>query len=149
MEPPPLRPTRTQRLTVLNTKTLASERRIALPTGCTSSVKIHLGRQQEERQAAGTDGTDNGLVFAIPQGRPLDTHLARRFRLLHSAGTPGDPLPRIHHSTANAVTPHKSPARAHLTGLPMCISVLLCGTWAGSWNSTRSFGSHDADGASR
>ncbi|RAJ54325.1 phage integrase family protein [Streptomyces sp. PsTaAH-130] len=40
-------------------------------------------RQQEERQAAGTDWTDNGLVFTIPKGRPLDpTNLTRRFRRL-------------------------------------------------------------------
>jgi integrase len=58
-----LQRTRSQGLTVLNTKTLASERRIALPTECINSLKIHQERQQEERQAAGTGWTDNGLVF--------------------------------------------------------------------------------------
>ncbi len=54
---------RSQGLTVLNTKTLASERRIALPAECVNSLKIHQERQQKERQAAGTGWTDNGLVF--------------------------------------------------------------------------------------
>lgn len=61
-----LQRTRSQGLTVLNTKTLASERRIALPTECISSLKIHQERQQEERQVAGTGWTDKGLVFATP-----------------------------------------------------------------------------------
>ncbi len=67
-----LQRTHSQGLTVLNTKTLASERRIALPTECISSLKIHQERQQEERQTAGTGWTDNGLVFTTPKGRPLD-----------------------------------------------------------------------------
>ncbi|MGA5474214.1 tyrosine-type recombinase/integrase [Streptomyces arboris] len=74
-----LQRTRTQGLTVLHTKTLASERRITLPTECLSSLKIHQERQEEERQAAGTGWTDNGLVFTTPKGRPLDpTNLTRR-----------------------------------------------------------------------
>ncbi|MFB7114489.1 tyrosine-type recombinase/integrase [Streptomyces sp. NPDC056291] len=82
-----LQRTRTQGLTVLNTKTLASERRIALPTECIDSLKIHQERQQEKRQAAGTGWTDNGLVFTTPKGKPLDpTNLTRCFRrLLHKA----------------------------------------------------------------
>lgn len=82
-----LQRSRTQGLTVLHTKTLTSERRIALPTDCISSLKIHQERQQEERQAAGTSWTDNGLVFTTPTDRPLDpTNLTRRLRrLLHGA----------------------------------------------------------------
>ncbi|MEV6421302.1 tyrosine-type recombinase/integrase [Streptomyces sp. NPDC051662] len=83
-----LQRTRSQGLTVLNTKTLASERRIALPTECINSLKIHQERQQEERQAARAGWTDNGLVFTTVKGGPLDPgYLTRRFRrLLHSAG---------------------------------------------------------------
>ncbi|MFJ8495795.1 tyrosine-type recombinase/integrase [Streptomyces sp. NPDC094038] len=97
-----LQRTRSQGLTVLNTKTLASERRIALPTECLSSLKIHQERQQEERQAAGTGWTDNGLVFTTPKGRPLDpTNLTRRFRrLLHSAGLRTIRFHDLRHSTA-------------------------------------------------
>ncbi len=94
-----LQRTRSQGLTVLNTKTLASERRIALPTECLSSLKIHQERQQEERQTAGTSWTDNGLVFTTPNGRPLDpTNLTRR--LLHSAGLRTIRFHDLRHSTA-------------------------------------------------
>ncbi|GAA1712445.1 hypothetical protein GCM10009680_61840 [Streptomyces yatensis] len=83
-----LQRTRSGGLTVLNTKTLASERRIALPTECINSLKIHQERQQEDRQAAGTGWMGNRLVFTTPKGRPLDpTNVTRRFhRLLHKAG---------------------------------------------------------------
>ncbi|MEU3201766.1 site-specific integrase [Streptomyces sp. NPDC006996] len=97
-----LQRTRSQGLTVLNTKTLASERRIALPTECINSLKIHQERQQEERQAAGTSWTDNGLVFTTPKGRPLDpTNLTRRFRrLLHGAELRTIRFHDLRHSTA-------------------------------------------------
>ncbi|CAL9670290.1 Tyrosine recombinase XerC [Streptomyces sp. enrichment culture] len=97
-----LQRTRTQGLTVLNTKTLASERRIALPTECIASLKIHQERQQEKRQAAGTGWTDNGLVFTTPKGKPLDpTNLTRRFRrLLHKAELRTIRFHDLRHSTA-------------------------------------------------
>ncbi|TXS27973.1 site-specific integrase [Streptomyces sp. gb1(2016)] len=97
-----LQRTRSQGLTVLNTKTLASERRIALPTECINSLKIHEERQQEERQAAGTSWTDNGLIFTTPKGKPLDpTNLTRRFRrLLHSAELRTIRFHDLRHSTA-------------------------------------------------
>ncbi|MCN9244856.1 site-specific integrase [Streptomyces sp. RY43-2] len=97
-----LQRTRTQGLTVLNTKTLASERRIALPTECIASLKIHQERQQEKRQAAGTGWTDNGLVFTTPKGKPLaPTNLTRRFRrLLHKAELRTIRFHDLRHSTA-------------------------------------------------
>ncbi|MEV7238966.1 tyrosine-type recombinase/integrase [Streptomyces sp. NPDC051020] len=97
-----LQRTRSQGLTVLNAKTLASERRIALPTECISSLKIHQERQREERQAARTDWTDNGFVFTTPKGKPLDpTNLTRRFRrLLNKAGLRTIRFHDLRHSTA-------------------------------------------------
>ncbi|MEV5762552.1 site-specific integrase [Streptomyces tendae] len=97
-----LQRTRTGGLTTLHTKTRASERRIALPTECISSLKIHQERQQEERQAAGKGWTDSDLVFTTPQGKPLDpTNLTRRFRrLLHSSGLRTIRFHDLRHSTA-------------------------------------------------
>ncbi|MEU7403618.1 MULTISPECIES: tyrosine-type recombinase/integrase [unclassified Streptomyces] len=97
-----LQRTRSQGLTVLHTKTLASERRIALPTECINSLKTHQEQQQEERQATGPDWMDNGLVFTTPKGSPLDPgNLTRRFRrLLHSAGLRTIRFHDLRHSTA-------------------------------------------------
>ncbi|MFF1460787.1 tyrosine-type recombinase/integrase [Streptomyces sp. NPDC058330] len=97
-----LQRTRSQGLTVLHTKTLASERRIALPTECITSLKIHQDRQQEERQAARAGWTDNGLVFTTVKGGPLDPgNLTRRFRrVLHSAGLRTIRFHDLRHSTA-------------------------------------------------
>ncbi|MFG2539899.1 tyrosine-type recombinase/integrase [Streptomyces sp. NPDC048511] len=97
-----LQRTRSQGLTVLNTKTLASERRIALPTECINSLKIHQEQQEEERQTAGTGWTDNGLIFTTTKGKPLDpTNLTLRFRrLLHSAELRTIRFHDLRHSTA-------------------------------------------------
>ncbi len=97
-----LQHTPTGGLTILHTKTRASERRIALPTECINSLKTHQERQQEERGAAGTGWTDSGLVFTTSKGRPLDpTNLTRRFRcLLHSAGLRTIRFHDFRHSTA-------------------------------------------------
>ncbi|MEU9848855.1 tyrosine-type recombinase/integrase [Streptomyces sp. NPDC047985] len=76
-----LQRTRTGGLTHLPTKTRASERRIALPTECLNSLKEHRGRQDKERETAGSDWSGSGLVFTTPTGWPLDpANLTRRFR---------------------------------------------------------------------
>ncbi|MCX4679928.1 site-specific integrase [Streptomyces sp. NBC_01433] len=97
-----LQRTHTGGLTILHTKTRASERRIVLPTECINSLKTHHERQQEEREAAGTGWPDNGLVFTTPTGRPLDSsNLTRRFRrLLHRAQLRSIRFHDLRHSTA-------------------------------------------------
>jgi integrase len=97
-----LQRTPTGGLTILQTKTRASERRIALPTECINSLKAHQEQQQEERGTAGTGWTDNGLIFTTPNGKPLDpTNLTRRFRrLLHKAGLRTIRFHDLRHSTA-------------------------------------------------
>ncbi|MFS4093359.1 tyrosine-type recombinase/integrase [Streptomyces sp. AF1A] len=97
-----LQRTRTRGLTTLHTKTRASERRIVLPTECIHSLKSHQEHQQDERQAAGTGWTDNGLVFTTLTGNPLDpTNLTRRFRrILQRAGLRTIRFHDLRHSTA-------------------------------------------------
>ncbi|MGW7166403.1 tyrosine-type recombinase/integrase [Streptomyces sp. NPDC054884] len=97
-----LQRTHTGGLTILHTKTRASERRIALPTECVHSLKNHRERQQEERRVAGTAWSDSGLVFTTPTGRPLDpANLTRHFgRLLNRAGLRRIRFHDLRHSTA-------------------------------------------------
>ncbi|WP_436844743.1 hypothetical protein [Streptomyces venezuelae] len=66
-----LQRTRSQGLTVLKTRTFASERRIVLSTECINSLKMHQEWQWEDRQAAGPGWADTGLVFTASKGRPL------------------------------------------------------------------------------
>ncbi|MFJ2816846.1 tyrosine-type recombinase/integrase [Streptomyces sp. NPDC087294] len=97
-----LQRTRTGGLTVLHTKTRASERRIVLPTECVNSLKTHREQQEEARRAAGTNWSDNGLVFTTPTGGPLEpANLTRSFsRLLNRAGLRRIRFHDLRHSTA-------------------------------------------------
>ena len=52
-------------LTALPTKTISSERRIALPTACLRSLRPHRDRQAREKQQAGAEWVDNGLAFTL------------------------------------------------------------------------------------
>ncbi|MFI1291035.1 tyrosine-type recombinase/integrase [Streptomyces sp. NPDC020792] len=97
-----LQRTPTGGLTILHTKTRASERRIALPTECINSLKAHQEQQQGERQGTGTAWSDSGLVFTTPTGGPIDpANLTRRFgRLVNRAGLRGIRFHDLRHSTA-------------------------------------------------
>ncbi|MFF6801844.1 tyrosine-type recombinase/integrase [Streptomyces sp. NPDC012616] len=89
-------------LTTLPTKTRASERRIALPTQCLKSLKLHREQQQREREAAGTTWQHSGHVFTTAQGTPIDpTNLTRTFTtLLRKAGLRRIRFHDLRHSTA-------------------------------------------------
>ncbi|MFE0086459.1 tyrosine-type recombinase/integrase [Streptomyces sp. NPDC058991] len=89
-------------LTTLPTKTRASERRIALPTLCRHSLKLHHEQQQRERATAGTTWRHDGHVFTTAQGRPIDpTNLTRTFTtLLRKAGLRRIRFHDLRHSTA-------------------------------------------------
>ncbi|WP_030238524.1 tyrosine-type recombinase/integrase [Streptomyces sp. NRRL S-350] len=78
-----LQRTRTGGPTTLPTKTISSERRIALPVACVTSLREHRARQAREKQQAGAQWVDNGLVFSRPDGHPIEpATLTRHFKAL-------------------------------------------------------------------
>ncbi|MFF8993346.1 site-specific integrase, partial [Streptomyces sp. NPDC014983] len=97
-----LQRTSTDGLTTLPTKTRASERRIALPTRCVQSLKLHYEQQKREREAAGTAWQHSGHVFTTAQGTPIDpTNLTRTFSaLLRKAGLRRIRFHDLRHSAA-------------------------------------------------
>ncbi|MEV4612875.1 tyrosine-type recombinase/integrase [Kitasatospora sp. NPDC049258] len=78
-----LQRTRTRGLTTLPTKTISSERRIALPAACVASLRQHRDRQAHEKRQASAEWVDNGLVFTRPNGHPIEpATLTRHFNAL-------------------------------------------------------------------
>lgn len=97
-----LQRTSTGGLTTLPTKARASERRIAIPTRCLQSLKLHHEQQQHEGEGAGAARQQDGHVFTTAQGRPIDpTNLTRAFTtLLRKAGLRRIRFHDLRHSTA-------------------------------------------------
>ncbi|KIE28153.1 integrase [Streptomyces sp. MUSC 125] len=78
-----LQRTRTNGLTTLPTKTISSERRIALPASCLASLRAHWARQAREKERAGADWQGSGYVFTRPDGHPIEpATLTRHFDVL-------------------------------------------------------------------
>ncbi|SOB84484.1 tyrosine-type recombinase/integrase [Streptomyces sp. 1331.2] len=78
-----LQRTGTGGLTTLPTKTISSERRIALPAACVASLHEHRDRQAREKQQAGAEWADNGLIFTRSDGHPIEpSTLTRHFNAL-------------------------------------------------------------------
>ncbi|WP_282204002.1 tyrosine-type recombinase/integrase [Kitasatospora fiedleri] len=78
-----LQRTRTGGLTTLPTKTVSSERRIALPTPCLTSLRAHRKQQAQEKEKAGAGWVDSGHVFTRPDGHPIEpATLTRHFNAL-------------------------------------------------------------------
>src|SRR3954454_1940432 len=77
-----------QGLVFTETKTDRSRRTIALPGPLIEALRTQRAEQNTERLAAGTDWDDWDLVFAQPNGRPLDKHSDYEawIRLLNRAG---------------------------------------------------------------
>jgi len=78
-----LQRTRTGGLTTLPTKTVSSERRIALPAPCLLALRAHRKQQAQEKQKAGAGWMDSGHVFTRPDGHPIEpATLTRHFNAL-------------------------------------------------------------------
>ena len=106
-------PTKT-RLILSSPKTAQSHRTISLPRECTVALRTHRARQAEERLGAGSLYLDHGLVFARPDGRPMDpwTVNATLTRTLKKAGLPHIRLHDCRHTYATWMLEAEVPMKA-------------------------------------
>ncbi|GAA5001207.1 hypothetical protein GCM10025734_36840 [Kitasatospora paranensis] len=97
-----LQRTSTGGLITLPTKTLSSERRIALPTPCLRSLRAHREQQGQEREKAGGSWKESGHVFTRSDGHPIEpATLTRHFKaLLRRAGFRQIRFHDLRHSTS-------------------------------------------------
>jgi integrase len=97
-----LQRTRSSGLTGLPTKTISSERRIALPASCVTSLRAHRERQAGERDQAGAEWLGSGYVFTRTDGHPIEpATLSRHFNaLLRDAHLRPIRFHDLRHSTA-------------------------------------------------
>jgi integrase len=90
-------------LTYAEPKSDRSRRRIALPAPLVEALRAHRAAQLAERLKAGTSWEDNGLVFAQPNGRPIDKRTDWRvWRILLTAA--GVRTVRLHDARHSAAT---------------------------------------------
>ncbi len=59
-------------LVLVEPKSRAGRRRVALPRPLIQSLRMHRKIQVEQRLRAGTEWEEHGLVFCQPNGRPID-----------------------------------------------------------------------------
>jgi integrase len=83
-------------------KTESSRRSIPIPADISVELRAHKARQAQERLLFGQAYQDHGLVFAEPDGRPIDPRtFTRRFdRLLQQAGLPHSNFHSARHAYA-------------------------------------------------
>ncbi|MYR89032.1 tyrosine-type recombinase/integrase [Streptomyces sp. SID685] len=97
-----LQRTHSRGLATLPTKTISSERRIALPVSCVASLRAHRARQAQEKEEAGSRWQGSGHVFTRPDGHPIEpATLTRHFNaLLREARLRPIRFHDLRHSTA-------------------------------------------------
>ncbi|MGW1157845.1 tyrosine-type recombinase/integrase [Streptomyces sp. NPDC002513] len=97
-----LQRTHSSGLATLPTKTISSERRIALPASCVTSLRAHRARQAQEKEEAGSRWQDSSHVFTRPDGHPIEpATLTRHFNaLLREARLRPIRFHDLRHSTA-------------------------------------------------
>jgi len=80
-------------------KTEDSERTVPLPEICAETLKEHFERQKAEKEVAGDDWQDYGLVFPSRLGTPMEPDNLRRSwgRICSAAGLDGVRFHDIRH----------------------------------------------------
>jgi integrase len=100
-------------LVIVEPKSAAGKRTVAMPRPLLDALRQHRTAQLEERLAAANVWQDHGLVFAQPNGRPLDPrsdHRAWR-ALLTTAGVRPTKLHDARHTAATVMLTMGVPAR--------------------------------------
>jgi integrase len=92
----------THRPTFGTPKTSRGERTVPLPAQTVAALRAHRKRQLQERLVVGPDYTDQGLVFAEPDGNPIHPdRFARQFRArLAAADVPAIRFHDLRHTWA-------------------------------------------------
>ena len=89
-------------LVMVEPKSSAGRRSVALPAPLIEGLKSHRAAQLEERLQAGSEWQDHGLVFAQPNGKPIDPRADNRAwkALLLAAGVRDARLHDARHTAA-------------------------------------------------
>jgi integrase len=101
------------RPTVGEPKTARGRRSVALDRGTVAALQLHRKAQLEQRLLVGPDFHDHGLVFALPDGHPLNPeYVSRRFqRLVGATGLPSVRLHDLRHTHATLALAAGVPTR--------------------------------------
>jgi integrase len=91
-----------QGLVLVEPKSSSGRRTIALPAPLVEGLRFHRTAQLEERLQAGSEWHDHGLVFAQPNGKPIDPRADNRAwkALLRTAGVSDARLHDARHTAA-------------------------------------------------
>lgn len=119
-------------LVLVEPKSRAGRRTIALPRPLVDGLRAHRAAQLAERMTAGPVWEDHGLVFCQPNGRPLDPrgdHRAWR-ALLAAAGVRPARLHDARHTAATLLLQQGVPARVAMQVLGHSQVTLTLGTYS-------------------
>ena len=119
-------------LVMVEPKSLAGRRTIALPAPLIAGLRAHRTAQLAERLLAGSMWQDRGLVFASECGAPIDasTDWARWKELLAAAGVRDARLHDARHTAATLLLTQKVPARVVMAILGHSQISLTLGTYS-------------------
>jgi len=113
-------------------KSRAGRRSISLPGPLVEALRTHRATQLEERLRAGSEWQDHGLVFAQPNGRPVDPRGDYKawLALLSKAGVRRARLHDARHTAATLLLSQGVPARVAMDILGHSAISLTLGTYS-------------------
>jgi integrase len=121
-----------QGLVLVEPKSAAARRSIALPASLVAQLREHRQSQRQERLRAGSEWADHGLVFPRQNGRPTDPRRdwAEWKALLAEAGVRHARLHDARHTAATLLLSQGVPARVAMGILGHSQITLTLGTYS-------------------